>query len=73
MLGDGLGRRRELKTRDAELTRTRKLIEQMRQLPADYSHLQPRSSMATCRSSPGRLATSTRLAFSRSCGLRGKS
>jgi hypothetical protein len=38
MLGEGLGRKRELKTRDAELTRTRKLIEQMRQLPADYSH-----------------------------------
>ena len=38
MLGDGLGRKRELKTRDAELTRTRKLIEQMRQLPTEYSH-----------------------------------
>jgi hypothetical protein len=38
MLGDGLGRKRELKTRHAELTRTRKLIEQMRQLPAEYSH-----------------------------------
>ena len=39
MLGEGLGRKRELKTRDAELTRTRKLIEQMRLLPDEYSHL----------------------------------
>jgi hypothetical protein len=39
MLGEGLGRKRELKTRDAELNRTRKLIEQMRQLPAEYSRL----------------------------------
>jgi hypothetical protein len=39
MVGEGLGRRRQLKDREAELARTRKLLAAMKQLPADTPRL----------------------------------
>jgi hypothetical protein len=38
-IGEGLGRKRELKARDDELAMTRKLVTAMRQLPADFSRI----------------------------------
>jgi hypothetical protein len=38
-IGEGLGRKRELTTRDAELARARQLVTAMRQLPADFSRI----------------------------------
>jgi len=38
-IGEGLGRKRELKTRDEELSRTRKVVTAMRQLPPEFSRI----------------------------------
>ena len=38
-IGEGLGRKREMKSRDEELARTRKVVTAMRQLPPDFSRI----------------------------------
>jgi len=38
-IGDGLGRKREIKSRDEELARARKVVTAMRQLPAEFSRI----------------------------------
>ena len=38
-IGEGLGRKRELKTREEELARSRKVVTAMRQLPAEFSRI----------------------------------
>ena len=72
MLGQGLGRKRELKTRDAELTRTRKLIEQIHGLPGGDSHFTTAivdGDLPLFARAPG---TSTRSEFSLCSGHPGK-
>ncbi len=38
-IGEGLGRKREMKSRDEELARARKVVSAMRQLPAEFSRI----------------------------------
>ena len=38
-IGEGLGRKREIKTREEELSKVRQVVTAMRQLPAEYSRL----------------------------------
>jgi len=38
-IGEGLGRKREMKSRDEELARARKVVTAMRQLPAEFSRI----------------------------------
>ena len=74
MVGEGLGRQREMKSREEELARTRKLLSAMRQLPAGYVPAHDRgSSTATCTSTRGRPATSIRSGSSRCSGPRRRS